>query len=54
MLPLFLGMGKHAREDMPVLVRQLFEQYPDIRFILKPSVGEHPQVINLLAELALA
>ena len=31
-LPLFFGMGKHAREDLPVLIQQLREQHPDVRF----------------------
>lgn len=53
-VPLFLGMGKHAREDMPRLVEQLAAAYPGIRFIKKRSAGEEPEVIDLLAKMALS
>ncbi len=52
-VPMFLGVGRHAREDLPVLVDQLRQAYPNVSFSLKPSVGEEPQVVDLLATLAL-
>ena len=52
-LPLFLGTGKHAREDIPRQLQQLQTTYPDTEFLLQPAIGEHPQVIALLANLAL-
>lgn len=52
-LPLFLGVGKHAREDLPLLIAGLKLKYPHITFILKPAVGEDPQVIELMARIAL-
>ena len=51
-VPMFLGVGKHAREDMPLLVTQLQALYPEVNFVLQPSVGEEPQVIDLLARIA--
>lgn len=51
-LPLFLGTGKHAREDIPKLVQQIREAHPQVAVDLQPAVGEHPQVTALLAELA--
>jgi sirohydrochlorin cobaltochelatase len=51
-LPLFLGVGRHAREDLPVLVEQLRVAYPAIHFALKPAVGEDPRLIQLLAQIA--
>jgi sirohydrochlorin cobaltochelatase len=53
-LPMFLGVGRHAREDLPLLVKQLQSNYPTVDFVLKPSVGEEPSVIELLAQLGLA
>lgn len=53
-LPMFLGVGRHAREDLPLLVKDLAYKYPAIQFVLKPSVGEEPAVIELLANLAMA
>ncbi|NCP38900.1 MAG: cobalamin biosynthesis protein CbiX [Rhodoferax sp.] len=52
-VPLFLGLGKHAREDTPKLVAQLACAHPDLRLVLKRSVGEEPEVIDLLAKMAL-
>ncbi|GGH54614.1 hypothetical protein GCM10010975_11350 [Comamonas phosphati] len=52
-LPLFLGTGKHAREDIPRLVEQLRQQHPGCRFELQTAVGEHPRVTQLLAQLAI-
>ena len=53
-LPLFLGTGKHAREDIPKLVQEIRDTHPQVAVDLEPAVGEHPRVTALLAELALA
>jgi len=52
-LPLFLGVGRHAREDLPVLVRDLQAQHPEVRFELQAAVGEHPLLIDTMAQIAL-
>lgn len=52
-VPMFLGVGRHAREDLPELVTELQQTYPSIRFVLKPSVGEDPRVVDMLAKLSL-
>jgi sirohydrochlorin cobaltochelatase len=51
-VPMFLGVGRHAREDLPRLVQELAEAYPQMRFELVPSVGEHPAMTQLMAEIA--
>ena len=51
--PLFLGVGKHAREDLPLLMAELRGAHPSIEFELLPTAGEHPALISLLADLAL-
>jgi sirohydrochlorin cobaltochelatase len=53
-LPLFLGVGKHARDDLPRLMGMLQANHPDIEFKLRPAIGEELQVIELLARLALS
>lgn len=53
-VPLFLGMGRHAREDLPLLMAQLRERHPSVRFTQAPAVGQDPAVIELLARLAAA
>lgn len=52
-VPMFLGVGKHAREDLPILVNDLKANYPETSFRLNPSVGEDPRVIELLARIAM-
>jgi sirohydrochlorin cobaltochelatase len=52
-VPMFLGVGRHAREDLPLLVKSLQGDYPEVRFCLQPSVGEDPRVVELLAQIAL-
>lgn len=53
-VPMFLGVGRHAREDLPALVSELKAKYPSIQIQLKPSVGENPQLIEQLALIALS
>lgn len=52
-VPLFLGVGKHAREDLPRLVESLKSLHPGIAFALQPPVGEDGRLIDLLATMAL-
>lgn len=52
-VPMFLGTGRHAREDLPALAAQLRLDHPATAFDLQPAVGEDPRVIELLASMAL-
>lgn len=52
-LPLFFGMGKHAREDLPVIMQDMASRYPAIRFELLPTAGEDPRMTALLARISL-
>ena len=51
-VPMFLGVGKHAREDLPLLVTALREAHPQIDFELQGAVGENLRLIALLADIA--
>lgn len=53
-MPLFLGVGRHAREDLPRLLAALQSSHPHITFDLKPAIGEDAQVIELMARIALS
>lgn len=52
-LPLFFGMGKHARDDLPVLMEALAEAHPETAFEQLPTAGEDPRLTALLAQIAL-
>lgn len=52
-LPMFLGVGKHARQDLPALVEAARAAHPELAFDVLPSVGELAEVIEVLAEAPL-
>lgn len=52
-VPMFLGMGRHAREDLPHLVAQAAAAHPGCRITVRDPVGENPRVIELLAGISL-
>jgi sirohydrochlorin cobaltochelatase len=52
-LPMFLGVGRHAREDLPELVRQVRARHAGLEVVVAEPVGEHPELLDLLADLAL-
>ena len=52
-VPLFFGMGKHLREDLPGLLDELRALHPQVPVELARAVGEEPEVLDLLARIAL-
>jgi sirohydrochlorin cobaltochelatase len=53
-VPMFLGAGRHAREDLPVLLDAARLAHPQITFTLQPAVGEDSRLLDLLAQIAMA
>jgi sirohydrochlorin cobaltochelatase len=51
-VPMFLGTGKHAREDLPILVQQLRDAHPGVAFSVQQAIGEDPRMTALMAEIA--
>lgn len=51
-LPMFLGTGRHARNDLPVLVQALRTQHPGLTLSVATAVGEDARVTALLATIA--
>jgi len=52
-LPMFLGVGKHAREDLPRLLDRVRARHAGTAIDASSPVGERSQVLDLLADLAL-
>ena len=52
-LPLFLAMGKHLRNDIPALAAQALADYPDLKIEFLPALGEAPEFIDALQRIAL-
>ena len=53
-LPMFLGVGRHAREDLPRLMQALAHEYPQTRFQVQPVIGDDPRLVDLMAAMALS
>lgn len=51
--PIFFGVGKHAREDLPRLIRHIRTEHPAVAIELLPSAGEYEQLTLLMADIAL-
>ncbi len=51
-VPMFLGAGRHVREDLPALVADLRQRHPGVQWELRPPVGEDERLLDLLADLA--
>jgi sirohydrochlorin cobaltochelatase len=53
LVPMFLGVGKHVREDLPSMLAELAQRFPTLTLEPVPAVGEHPDLLHLLAQIAL-
>jgi sirohydrochlorin cobaltochelatase len=52
-VPMFLGVGRHAREDLPELMQALRVAHPSVDISCQPAVGEREALLDLLADIAL-
>jgi sirohydrochlorin cobaltochelatase len=52
-VPMFLGVGRHAREDLPELITALKTTHPTVDISCQPAVGEQSSLLDLLADIAL-
>lgn len=51
-VPMFLGTGKHAREDLPMLVAELRARHPRVQVHVQAAIGEDPRMAALMAHIA--
>ncbi|MDP3921005.1 MAG: CbiX/SirB N-terminal domain-containing protein [Candidatus Omnitrophota bacterium] len=47
----FLNSGKHILNDIPHLIREAREKYPQVAFKVPPHIGAHPQMPTLFLDL---
>ena len=52
--PIFFGVGKHAREDLPLLIEQIRSAHPGVAVELLPAACEYTQLTSLKADIALS
>jgi len=48
-VPAFMAQGGHLKRDLPLLIDAARARHPDVRFILRPALGEAPGVIAAMA-----
>jgi len=48
-VPIFLGQGGHVLRDLPVLMQDLRQRYPQVSFRLVDAAGENPVVLQAIA-----
>ena len=47
----FLNSGRHVDADIPEIVRQASQKYPQVKFSITSPVGQHPQIAGLFIGL---
>ena len=52
-VPVFFGVGRHAREDLPRLVDEVRGRHPGLQVHVTPAVGEWDDLLDGLAEAVL-
>ena len=53
-VPMFLGVGQHVREDLPRLIADVKALHPHIELTLRPAIGEDSRMVDLMAQIALS
>jgi len=47
----FLNAGRHVDDDIPAIVIEAQKKYPNIKFVITKSIGQHPKIPNLFIDL---
>ncbi len=50
-LPLFMASGAHLATDVPNLVREVRERYPELQMEVLPPIGEDPRMVSLMRQI---
>jgi sirohydrochlorin cobaltochelatase len=49
-VPIFLGQGGHILRDLPLIMAELREKYPQLSLSQVEAVGENADVLNAISE----
>ncbi len=52
-VPMFIAQGGHLKRDLPEMLAGLRRSYPSMILTLAPAIGEAPEVIEAMANVAL-
>ena len=50
LVPVFLGIGGHLKNDLPAVVAQIRAKFADLQITVEPPIGEQPEVIAAIAK----
>lgn len=50
LVPVFLGVGGHLKNDLPAVVAQIRAKFADLQITVEPPIGEQPEVIAAIAK----
>lgn len=46
--PIFLFSGGHVRKDIPKILQEIQQEFPEVQFSLADSLGSHPKMVSLV------
>ncbi len=52
-IPVFLAVGSHVRQDLPLLLEQARQKYPELCIEASAAIGEQPEIQIAIAQFAL-
>lgn len=47
----FLNSGRHVNEDIPAIVEEAQENYPEVEFSISQPIGQHEKISDLFVDL---
>ncbi|MCY4052082.1 MAG: CbiX/SirB N-terminal domain-containing protein [Gammaproteobacteria bacterium] len=50
LVPLFLASGNHVERDMPAIIDDLKNAYPNSHVTMKPHIGSNPSFVDLIVD----
>lgn len=50
-IPFFLGVGKHVREDLPMILKEINNTHPQVLLIQHPPICESEHLIFTLSQI---
>ena len=51
-IPVFFGQGGHLRKDLPLILEECRQQFPQIKLSTSPAVGESEAVLQSIIQFA--
>ncbi|MBI4459385.1 MAG: CbiX/SirB N-terminal domain-containing protein [Acidobacteria bacterium] len=49
-IPYFLSMGVHVRQDLPRLIEQQRARYPEVEILMSQSLESHPGMVEVILD----